>query len=179
MNRQGGMILLFCLVFLALISLMAVSGLESILLHERAAENLRRSSGAFEAAGAALLEAESRLGEQCPDVGGAFAADLPRTDSIWTRPDPSGADWWRRHGHDAAFPDAGEPPRFAVESWRGETRPRDSTNPQRRLLSVPVYYRITARGSGAGTAVLQSVGVVVCADSNAISQSRLSWRQLF
>ena len=39
MRRQIGAILPFCLVFLALLGLMAVAGLESLLLHERMLAN--------------------------------------------------------------------------------------------------------------------------------------------
>ncbi|MCY4270166.1 MAG: PilX N-terminal domain-containing pilus assembly protein [Gammaproteobacteria bacterium] len=172
MKKQGGMILLFCLVFLALLTLMAVSGLESILLHERVAANQRQSQNDFAAAGAALREAESALAGQCPDVGAAFGAGLPGSGGLWPQSVQSGSAWWQARGIAAAFPGGGQAPRFHVESWRDPSLPQD-----REPLSEPIYYRVTASGSGLG-AILQITGVIVCADDAALSQARLSWRQI-
>ncbi len=173
MKKQGGMILLFCLVFLALLTLMAVSGLESVLLHERMAANLRESQNAFAATGAALREAESGLAGQCPDIGAAFGADLPSSGDLWPQSIQSGSAWWQARGIAAAFPGAGPAPRFHAESWRDPDMPRD-----REPLSEPVYYRVTASASGPGAATLQITGVIVCAGDDALSQTRLSWRQI-
>ncbi len=178
MKRQQGMVMLFCLVFLALLGLMAVAGLESVLLHERMLGNLRESRYAFAAAEAALAEAETGLAGQCPDAGGDFAAELPENATIWTRTTESGDDWWQSRGHAASYPLTPESPRFTVESWREPAVSPDPENPQLKPLSVPVYYRITARGEGAGATTLQVTGVVVCDGEQMLSRARLAWRRL-
>ncbi len=179
MKRQRGMILLFCLVFLTLLTLMTVAGLESILLHERMAANLRESRNVLAAAESALAEAEADLADQCPDAGGGFAPGLPRNEPRWTQTIGSGDDWWQSRGHSASYPGTVESPRFVVESWREPAVSPDPDNPQLQPLSVPVYYRVTARGQGAGTATLQVTGVLVCDGEQMLSRARLSWRRLF
>ena len=178
MKRQQGMILLFCLVFLALLTLMAVAGLESILLHERMLANLRESQSALAAAESALARAEAGLAGQCPDAGAGFAAGLPGNEPLWVQTTESGGDWWQSRGHAAPSPGSTESPRFTVESWREPVVSPDPENPQLAPLSVPVYYRITARGEGIGATTLQVIGVVVCDGEQLLSQARLSWRRL-
>lgn len=179
MKRQRGMILLFCLVFLALLTLMTVAGLESILLHERMVANLRESRNVLAAAESALAEAEADLANQCPDAGGEFAPGLPRNEALWTQTTGSGDDWRQSRGHGAPYPGVVESPRFVVESWREPVVSPDPDNPQLRPFSVPVYYRITARGHGPGATMLQVTGVLVCDGEQLLSRARLSWRQLF
>lgn len=174
MRQQTGAVLAFCLVFLALLAVMAISGMESILLHQRMEANMRLYRDGFEAAEAALREAEDSLGRQCPAVGAAFSEDLPSADAVWRRTAETGPEWWDAHGTDAVFSGAGSnPPRFFVESWRDMSLPPGET--------IPVHYRISARGEGTGrigASVLQVVGTVFCSGAQMTAQNRHSWRQL-
>ena len=178
MARQTGMILLFCLIFLALLSLMAVSGLESVLLQERMEANLRTSRNGFAAAEAALREAETRLGGECPDVGAGISGNLPRTAAHWPQSAAGDSAWWQSHGAGADFPGPGERPRFHVESWRDPEVPQVLASAGTMPQSEPLYYRVTARAVGSGSTILQVLGVVVCDGAGAVFQTRLSWRQL-
>lgn len=171
MKRQHGAILAVCLVFLALLALMAVAGMESVLLHERMEANMRRFNNGFQAAEAALREAEVMIGRQCP---GANSAAPPSDQAPWPQIVQLEPQWWDINGLNADL--AGgiiEPPRYFMEILPGPIVPPDRF--------TPVYYRVTARGSsrsGAGSSVLQIVGVAVCDGANTLTQIRLSWRQL-
>ena len=171
MKRQNGAILAVCLVFLALLALMAVAGMESVLLHERTEANMRRFNDGFEAAEAALREAEETIGRQCPGVN---SAEAPIDRAPWPQTVRLEPQWWDIHGVDAHL--AGsiiELPQYFLEILPGPIVPQDQF--------APLYYRVTARGSsrsGVGASVLQIVGVAVCDGANTFTQIRLSWRQL-
>ena len=168
MKLQYGAILPFCLLFLALLGLMAVAGLESLLLHERMLANARRSHDGFEAAEAALRAGEAEIGRRCP------VAAPPPDGAVWRQVIELSPPWWENHGIEANFAGAGSPaPRYFVEFWRGSAvLPGEP---------APVYYRITARASAltpASASVVQVLGVATCNGEQTITQTRLSWRRL-
>ncbi len=171
MKRQRGAILAICLVFLALLALMTVAGMESLLLHERMGANMRRFHDGFEAAEAALREAETVIGRRCP---GADPDNPPTVETTWSQVAQTGQQWWEAHGVDAEFAGgAPRPPRYFVETWPAPIISRNDP--------APVYYRITARGSArsaAGASVLQVLGVAICDGARTMAQTRLSWRRL-
>ena len=174
MKRQSGAVLALCLVFLALLAVMAISGMESILLHERMEANRRLSRVGYEATEAALREVEEELLHECPDVGAGFSRDLPSASADWRQVIETSPAWWELNGVSAeiSVPNL-EPPRYFLESWRESAIPPGEPD--------PVYYRITARGAngrGIGSSILQALGVVVCNGADAMAQTRLSWRQL-
>jgi len=105
---QAGVILLFCLVLLASLSLLVASALESILLHERAAANMDRFRASFALAEAALRDAEGEIALQCPALVGAA------TRSIWPQQLEADATWWNSNGVASEIEFA----RLFVESWR-------------------------------------------------------------
>ena len=59
--RQKGAVLIFCLVFLAILTMLGVSGMESTILEERMSGNMRDYTLAFQAAESALKNAEAWL----------------------------------------------------------------------------------------------------------------------
>jgi type IV pilus assembly protein PilX len=59
--RQKGAVLIFCLVFLAILTMLGVSGMESTILEERMSGNMRDYTLAFQAAESALKDAEGWL----------------------------------------------------------------------------------------------------------------------
>ncbi len=172
MKRHNGAILPFCLVFLTLLGLMAVAGLESLLLHERMLANARRSHDGFEAAEAALRAGEAEIDRQCP--GFSVNAVPPPDGLIWRQVVELTPQWWENRGIEANFAGADSPaPRYFVEFWRGS-----ATSPG---APAPVYYRITARASArtpAAASVLQALGVATCNGAQTITRNRLSWRRL-
>ncbi len=171
MKRQQGAILAVCLVFLALLALMAVAGMESVLLHERMETNMRRFHNGFEAAEAALRDAEESIGRQCLDANyeEPSIGQPPWPQTVQLEPQ-----WWDTHGVNADLTrGVTEPPQYFVETLSGPIFPQDQ--------STPVYYRITARASskpGAGSSVLQILGVAVCDGSRTLTRVRLSWRRM-
>jgi len=168
MRRQYGAILPFCLVFLALLGLMAVAGMDSLLLHERMLANARRSHDGFEAAEAALRAGEAEIGRRCP------ISAPPPDGAVWGQVIELSPQWWESRGTEVNFADVDSPaPRYFVEFWRGS-----AVSP---VEPAPVYYRITARASGrtpATASVLQVLGVTTCNGVQTITQDRLSWRRL-
>ncbi|MGL6618180.1 pilus assembly PilX family protein [Aeromonas hydrophila] len=61
MARQGGMALVISLIFLAVVSLLAMASMQSALLQEKMAGNQKESQQALQAAEAALRAAERYL----------------------------------------------------------------------------------------------------------------------
>ncbi len=171
MKGQQGAILALCLVFLALLALMAAAGMESALLHERAATNMRWQRDGFEAAEAAVRQAETDIAGYCPshdpDAGATAAA-------LWPQQASFASQWWEEHGEEAQFAAGSiESARFFVETWLTAAPAQHTT--------VPLYYRVTARGAGASAAafsIVQVVGVAHCAAAGPVARHRLSWRQL-
>lgn len=94
-TRQRGAVLIFCLVFLAVLTTLGVTGMESTILEERMSGNMRDFSLAFQAAESALKNGEAWLEGQ---------VNLPITSTdgstiVWTEDsmDPNAADgkyWW-------------------------------------------------------------------------------------
>ena len=60
-RQQRGAILIFCLVFLLILTMMGVASMESTVLEERMAGNTRDTAIAFQAAEAALRDARRDL----------------------------------------------------------------------------------------------------------------------
>ena len=169
MKRECGAVLVFCLMLLTLLTLMAVAGMESLLLRERVEANARAARDGFEAAEAALRRGEEAVWRECP---GTDPARSPATDSLWPQDTHFAGGWWETNGVEADFAGAaGSPPRYVLESWRAANPPPHPPE--------AVYYRVTARGtSAAGDSFLQVVGVALCDGANFLTRKRLSWRQL-
>ncbi len=172
MNRQSGAILPFCLVFLALLGLMAVAGLESLLLHERMLANARRSHDGLQAAEAALRAGEAEIDRQCP--GFSANAVPPPDGAVWRQVIELTPQWWENRGIEASFAGAVSPaPRYFVEFWRGNAAAPGGP--------APLYYRVTARASArtpATASVLQVLGAATCNGGQTVTRQRLSWRRL-
>lgn len=159
-HRQGGAILVFCLVFLSILTVMGTSGMETTVLEERMSSNMRDHTIAFQSAESALKNAEAWLLQQAalPIVSSDGSTRVWSEDSM----DPSATDgkyWWGHANIDGAWwntnADAitgvagvATQPNYIIEEYRtvdsgeslgtggGET-PRSRT-----------FHRITARGVG-------------------------------
>ncbi|PCI74654.1 MAG: hypothetical protein COB20_14925 [SAR86 cluster bacterium] len=166
-RQQSGAILVFCLVFLSILTVMGTSGMETTVLEERMSSNMRDHTLAFQSAESALKNAEAWLLAQddLPLVSGDGSTTVWSEDAM----DPSGTDgkyWWDHANIDAAWwntnADAiagvagvATQPTYIIEEYRtvdsgeslgtgGGEAPRSRT-----------FHRITARGVGvnANTAV--------------------------
>ncbi|MES3009120.1 MAG: PilX N-terminal domain-containing pilus assembly protein [Pseudomonadota bacterium] len=153
-QAQQGVILIFCLIFLLVLSMMGMTGMQSAVLQERMAGNLVSHASAFHAAAAALTEAQEWLATQP-------LRPLPSTDGssgVWWRdnPDPVGANavpwweevdclnsaWWQRYAREASdFQLLANGPHWLIEEFGVFT---DSASDDEQVVS----YRITARGTG-------------------------------
>ena len=167
-GRQRGAILVFCLIFLAVLTMMGVAGMESTILEERMSGNMRDFSMAFQASESALTEAESWLDAQ---------VNLPITSTdgtttVWQQDsmDPNGGDttpWWSDAARNAAWWNANAvsvpgfdtdgvvaAPRYVIEEFHTAVTGQ-SIGIGGGETGVPrTFHRVTARGVGASTSAV-------------------------
>ena len=159
--RQRGAILIFCLVFLLVLTLMGAAGMQSAVLQERMAGNLLNHDSARHAAEATLQEAQHWLAAQsarplADSVGsvGVWSRDRADPDHSnavpwWEEPDCLGADWWQRHTRDAREVPSPAQAYFLIEEFAS-------------VADSPIYsYRITVRGTGLSESVAILLQAVV------------------
>lgn len=161
-RRQRGAILIFCLIFLLVLTLMGTAGLQSALLQERMAGNMLSHDSARQAVEATLLEAQRWLVAQsvrplADSLGstGVWSRDSVDPDGSnglpwWEEPDCQRPDWWQRHAREASEIQPPAEAYFVVEEYAN-------------VADSAIYsYRITARGTGRSeliATVLQTVVV--------------------
>lgn len=168
-SRQRGAVLIFCLVFLLVLTLMGVSGMGSAILEERMAGNMQDHSAALQAAESAMKTAETWLAAQVEwpvsSANGSTgvwvreAMDPDATNSIpwWSEATRDNAVWWQNNGRAApGTPGLAATPRFIIEQYRIATSGESvaiGTGEQDRSR---VFHRITVRGTGrTATTVVQ------------------------
>lgn len=160
-RRQRGAVLIFCLIFLLVLTLMGVSSMESTIMEERMAGNMQDYGAAFQAAESALTEAEHWLGLQAlwptsssngsTGVWVRESMDPDAGNSIpwWWEPARNNNAWWQANARVApGSPGLATAPRFIIEEYRVATVGESvalGTGIQDRTR---VFHRITARGVG-------------------------------
>lgn len=171
-SHQEGAVIIFCLVFLAILTLMGVSGMEGTILEERMSGNLRDYNMAFQAAESALKEAESWLGEQdsqpLTSVDGstlvwsenAMDPNVNNATFWWAESARDGA-WWGGNGIDLnVFNTHAAEPAYIIEQYHTSTSGQSIGIGSGEVVTPRVFHRITARGVGATQAaevLVQSV----------------------
>lgn len=167
--RQRGAILIFCLVFLLVLTMMGVSSMESAVLEERMAGNLQDQNAAFQAAETSLQTAENWLLAQrfWPEtsVDGSTtvwerdAADPDDADSLhwWQDAERDDADWWEDNAIAVADVEGvAADPRYVIEELSQISTGQSIAIGTGQESRVRVFHRVTARGTGVGdTAVVQ------------------------
>lgn len=179
-RSEQGAALVVALVLLLVITILGLSSMRGTSLQERMSANLRDRGLAFQAAEAALREAEASLGALAPSdfppplEAARLADDVcdnnPCVDGLCSRPDPKCPDRWLS---DAAWRNVSAelgaglgtlviPPQYFIEhipadipSWPG----CDREVPMSPNCIMPTnFFRITARSAAAGrsTVILQS-----------------------
>lgn len=142
MNRanargQGGAVLVIALIFLVILTLLGTIAASVTSLEERMAGNTRDRDLAFEAAEAALRDAEYRLGN---DVGGVTAAQFraSATTLVTTTANDmaywNGQDWTTATAISQSLNQVSQQPRFFLR--------------RRAAAGTTEFYRVTARGIG-------------------------------
>lgn len=182
-HRNHGFVLVTGLVFLVVMTLLAVSTMNSTTLQERMSSNYRDRGEALEASEAALRDAESLIVDLTKPVAASDADD----DAYWapgdlTKGNPDNVtvfldpDLWeagaaqasKKYGADSGAPDLtgysgadGElpAPRYFIE-MAGFDRSNSDLSPDRAARNLGTQmYRVTARAEGASPGsviVLQS-----------------------
>lgn len=156
--RQQGAVLVFCLLFLTILTLMAVTGMETAVVEERMAGNVQDYNQAFQAAEAALVQAERWLATRTV----LPAASATGASSVWSLDAPDAtanargwwqeraAAWWGTNGVAVAGLDVvNSQPRYVIEEFFTSTSGQSLTIGTGEQVSTRVVHRITARGTGA------------------------------
>jgi type IV pilus assembly protein PilX len=167
-SRQQGAVLLFCIIFLAVLTLMAVTGMETTIVEERMAGNMQEFNQAFQAAEIAMEDGEAWLGVQI---------NLPSTSNngsttVWSPngpdPDSDNVDWWWERdttwwGNSAEVSEdlavVGNQPQYVIEEFFTTTEGQSLTIGTGELENSRVLHRVTSRGVGVTTnaqVILQS-----------------------
>lgn len=173
-QRERGAILLFCLVFLAVLTIMGVSGMESTTLEERMSANMRDHELSFNAAESALQAAEAWLSAQntlpitatdnTTDVWAEDSMDPDTDDGLYWW-DHAGIDntWWTNNGD--AITDVAEvaaQPTYIIEQYKTVDTGQSIAIGSGEVTVPRIFHRITARGVGINantTTVVQSTFV--------------------
>jgi type IV pilus assembly protein PilX len=157
---QQGMAIVMALVFLLILTLLAVNTTNTTIMAEKMSQNMRDSTSAFQAADAALTDAESWLTAQssAPTAVSTCSTSPTTPCNVWTlNASPLGTlsaqttTWWTNNGrpYSSTLANVVTQPRFIIE--------------QSSVVSGTYFYRITARGVGTSsnaTVTLQSIYAV-------------------
>ena len=148
MMGQKGSVLLVSLIMLLLLTLVAVAGMQGTILQERMTGNLRDRGLAFQAAEAALREAEDFL-------EGGPGANFNNANGLYEINNASRPDWDTRNTNDGSgaieytgnFTGVADQPKYYIEEIA--TLQPAGTETETGVALPPVsYYRITAFGFG-------------------------------
>lgn len=184
-KKQQGTALVLALVFLLLMTILAVTALNRSSLEEKMAGNLKDQHTAFQAAEAALRDAENFLGTSNPPktsfvaactnglCATAASASLPQWEQVtWSNSSTNTRAYGTGTGA-TSLTGVAQAPRYIIEDIADPPSPTtSSTAPSGSLgtgfgLPPPAvgggdYYRITARGVG-GTPAAQAMVQVIYA----------------
>lgn len=167
-GKQRGVVLIVCLVFLALLTLMGMSGMDNSVTEERMASNMQDYNQAFEAAEVAVEQGEAWLSARIglPTSNAAGTADVwsvngpdPDTDGMgwWLERD---ATWWAANANAVSGVGAvSAQPRYVIEEIFTSTDGQSLAMGTGELSQTRVLHRVTARGvgsSGSSEVLLQS-----------------------
>lgn len=171
---ERGAILVFCLIFLAVLTMMGIAAMESATLEERMSGNMRDHEVAFNAAESAMQAAEAWLVSQntLPITSTNGSTPVWAEDSM----DPDVADgyywwdhasinstWWTNNGTDIDdVAQVSEQPRYVIEEYRTVDTGQSISLGSGEVTVPRIFHRITARGVGINPttqAVVQSTFV--------------------
>ena len=167
---------MFCLVFLAVLTMAGVAGMESATLEERMSGNMVDHEVAFNAAESALQAGEAWLVQQnilpitstdgTTDVWAEASMDPDANDGLywWDHADINAA-WWTNAQNTDPITDVAQvaaQPRYVIEQYRTVDTGQSIAIGGGEVTVPRIFHRITARGVGINpttTAVVQSTFV--------------------
>lgn len=156
--RQDGSVLLVSLIMLLLLTLVAVAGMQGSILQERMTGNLRDRGLAFQAAEAALREAEAFIrANPTPatiynNKNGLYQINHAQTPG-WTTRNTTAGNGARIYSGN--FQDVAAQPQYFIEEI-STVQPSGIETEAGRAVLPPPFFRITALGVG-GSASTQVV----------------------
>ncbi|MFT4670989.1 MAG: type IV pilus assembly protein PilX [Pseudohongiellaceae bacterium] len=159
-KRQKGAILIFCLIFLTVLTMMGVSSMESATLEERMSGNMRDYTVAFQSAESAIKAAEAWLVVQgnLPLVSSDGSTTVWAENSMdasaedgkyWWEHANADWEWWMTNG--VAITDVAEvsqQPRYIIEEYRSVDSGQSISIGGGGPTEPRVFHRLTARGVG-------------------------------
>jgi len=144
---QQGATLIVAMIFMVVISIIALAGMEVTGLEERMAGNMRERNIAFQATEAALIEAESYLANT------ALLPDFDDSDGLYRVRD-DGQKTWLMNGvwgvstavrtYSGNIDGLAAPPEFIIENLLASNKSLDTT----KTVNTQQFYRVTARAVG-------------------------------
>jgi len=166
-KQQQGAVLVFCLVFLLVLTMMGVASMESSVLEERMAGNMQDYNAAFQAAEASLQVGENWLMSQFDWPATSNDGSTP----VWVRDsmDPDTSDplhWWQDSTRDTSswwedsaievsnVQGVASAPHYVLEEVSTITSGQSIGIGSGLQSRVRVFHRVTARGSGVGDAAV-------------------------
>lgn len=168
-KRQKGAILIFCLIFLTVLTMMGVSGMESTTLEERMSGNMRDYTMAFQAAESAIKDAEAWLILQgnLPIVSGDGSTRVWSENSMdpaaddgkyWWEHANANGDWWTANGVAIAdVAEVSEQPMYIIEEYRSVDSGQSIAIGAGQTTQPRTFHRVTARGVGVNPTTSVSV----------------------
>ena len=151
--QQRGAVLIVVLIFMLIISLLGVASMRNATMQERMAGNNKDMNIAFQAAEAAVREAETAMTVLSNiDFDGSNGLYLSCPDPTDTSTACSEPDWQQRNSAgwkviDDDIPDVSRQPEYIIEQISATIEPGASLDSD-RTISTQGYYRVTARGYG-------------------------------
>lgn len=166
-NEQRGAVLIFCLVFLLVLTMMGVTSMESAVLEERMAGNMQDFNAAFQAAESSLQTGENWLSGEItwPSTSNDGSTTVWMRDSMdptagdsvhwWQDSARDTATWWGNNGIEVnAVEGVATPPRYIIEEVSTVTSGQSIGIGSGLQNRIRVFHRISARGSGVGDAAV-------------------------
>jgi len=153
-HRQSGVVLVFSLVFLLILTLVGVSSMHGTSMEEKMTSNMRDRMSAFQAAESSLKDAEQFINNVAAQSAFNGANGLFGLNDL--EPDFTQAAVWSNNAlsvQATSVPGTRNPPRYFIKRYgtiKGGTGPKNvGAGYNTKVLTTDVtVFRVTARGTG-------------------------------
>ena len=168
-KHQKGAILVFCLIFLTVLTMMGVSSMESTTLEERMSGNMRDYTIAFQSAESAIKAAEAWLvtegiqpavsGDGSEHVWIENSMDQSATDGkYWWEHASADGTWWNNYGVEmTGVAQVSTQPRYIIEEYRAVDSGQSISIGGGERNVPRIFHRVTARGVGVNATTSVSI----------------------